>query len=62
MELINGRYKIKRIINEGSYNESYIVNDLWEEGNQKLLTLYLPRKHKDIIKYFVSNRNYKFKE
>lgn len=53
MKLIDDRFRINRMINEGLSNESYIVSDLLDKEDRKSLTLYMGKRDKKTIDYFI---------
>lgn len=55
MKLINNRFKIIKIINKGSKNEGYIVEDLKDNNKLKYLRMYFWNKDKLTIEYLIDN-------
>lgn len=52
MKLINNRFRVTGVINEGAIEESYIIKDLQENEKVKFLTIYNGGRNKRVIDYF----------
>ncbi|MDR7870668.1 MAG: diguanylate cyclase [Tissierellaceae bacterium] len=51
MKLINNRFRVTGIINQGEIEESYIVKDLQQKEKIKFLTIYNAKRDKKVIEY-----------
>ncbi|NLN14365.1 MAG: diguanylate cyclase [Tissierellia bacterium] len=54
MKLINNRFRVYNIVNEGTVDESYIIKDLQDEEKLKFLTIYHGTRDKRILDYFIT--------
>lgn len=55
MRLINNRYRIDEIIKKGYYEDSYLIEDLWDNDNKQYMKILDKEKHSNIISYFIDN-------
>ena len=55
MRLINNRYRIDEIIKKGHYEDSYLIEDLWDNDNKLYMKILDKEKHSNIISYFIDN-------
>lgn len=55
MKLINNRYKVNRLVNEGTYSSIYEVVDLWNNDRKLFLRLYNTENNDPIIEHFIES-------
>ncbi|MBU5437475.1 AAA family ATPase [Tissierella sp. MSJ-40] len=55
MRLIDNRYKVDKVIEDGLNNAIYQVTDFWDNDKKQFMKLYNYEKRKEVINYFINN-------